>query len=123
MLIISRTKFNDDEILGFCFRFTEVDNKKGNIDPNEFHQNSTKHILFNLMNLNYIRTVLVDKKKGKNLVQINRLLTTNNENEITENLRESIIKKTETKKKKKKKKKKKRKKKKSKNPSKKKLKS
>ena len=102
MLIISRTKFNDDEILGFCFRFTEVDNKKGNIDPNEFHQNSTKHILFNLMNLNYIRTVLVDKKKGKNLVQINRLLTTNNENEITENLRESIIKKTETKKKKKK---------------------
>ena len=83
-LLISRMKYNDEETLGYCFRFTECDNKKGNVDPNEFKPNSTKHILFDVLRLNYIRTILVTEKSDDNkLIETNILYNndTNQENE------------------------------------------
>ena len=82
LLLITRMKYNEEETLGYCFRFTEVDNKRGNIDPNEFKPNSTKHVLFDVLRLNYIRTILVTKKTGKrNLIDTGILQG----NSITEN--------------------------------------
>ena len=53
-------------IFGQCLSsFKVIDNKRGNIDPNEFKPNSTKHVLFDVLRLNYIRTILVTKKTGK----------------------------------------------------------
>ncbi len=101
LLLISRMKYNEEETLGYCFRFTEVDNKRGNIDPNEFKPNSTKHVLFDVLRLNYIRTILVTKKTGKrNLIDTGILQgnsITENNNSTEKNV---IIKKEKSKKKK-----------------------
>ena len=64
-LLITKMKYDDEEPLGYCFRFTEVDNKKTGSDPYDFNTTKTRHIIFDLMKLNYIRTVLV-KEKSKN---------------------------------------------------------
>ena len=62
MLLITKMKYNEDETVGYCFRFTEVDNKKGVVEPGDFRPNSTQHILFDMLRLNYIRTILVTQK-------------------------------------------------------------
>ena len=103
LLLIFRIKYNDDETLGYCFRFTDPGNKKGNVDPDEFKPNSTKHVLFDVLRLNYIRTVLVTKKtEDHKLIETNILL----ENETQENDIDNIDEKNTNKKVEKKKKKK-----------------
>ena len=62
MLLITKFKYNEDDTIGYCFRFTEIDNKKGIIDPGNFRPNSKQHILFDMFRLNYVRTVLVTQK-------------------------------------------------------------
>ena len=69
LLLISKMKYNEEETLGYCFRFLNIDNKKNNVDPNEFKPNSTKHVLFDVLRLNYIRTILVTEK-SKNSVKL-----------------------------------------------------
>ena len=62
--------FNDNDNIAFFFKFTEINLKKNN-NNNKFNNNdlyipnSTKNIIiFYLENLNYVRTVVVDKKSG-----------------------------------------------------------
>ena len=62
LLLITKMKYNEEEALGYCFRFTEIEGKKNNIDPSDFKPNTSKHILFDLLRLNYVRTILVTKK-------------------------------------------------------------
>ena len=100
LLLISKMKYNEEETLGYCFRFINVDNKKNNVDPNEFKPNSTKHVLFDVLRLNYIRTILVTKK-SKNC---NKLIETNivlnrTTTEIARDIEENKSKKNEKKKK------------------------
>ena len=94
-------KYNEEETLGYCFRFTEVDNKRGNIDPNEFKPNSTKHVLFDVLRLNYIRTILVTKKTGKRNLIDTGILQSNSTTENNNNIEnKATIKKEKSKKKK-----------------------
>ncbi len=100
LLLISKMKYNEEETLGYCFRFINVDNKKNNVDPNEFKPNSTKHILFDILRLNYIRTILVTKKSNN----CNKLIETNivlnrTTTEIARDIEENKSKKNEKKKK------------------------
>ena len=64
---ISVMKYNEDEIIGYVFKFVELTKKKkdGEISPKDFAPNGNKEIIFDLLTLSYIRTVLVDKKSGK----------------------------------------------------------
>lgn len=62
LLLITKMKYSEEEALGYCFRFTDIDGKKNNVDPSDFKPNTSKHILFDLLRLNYVRTVLVNKK-------------------------------------------------------------
>ena len=65
LLLITKMKYNEEEALGYCFKFTEVETKKGALDPYDFNTTKTKHILFDMLRLNYVRTVLVtEKSKG-----------------------------------------------------------
>ena len=65
LLLITKIKYNEEEALGYCFKFTEVETKKGALDPYDFNTTKTKHILFDMLRLNYVRTVLVtEKSKG-----------------------------------------------------------
>ena len=70
-LQIFEMKYKEDEILGFVFKFTEINKKKNNkkeIVLQEFKPSNKNEIIFDLLNLNYIRTILVTKKTGfKNL--------------------------------------------------------
>ena len=101
LLLISRMKYNDDETLGYCFRFTECNNKqKGNIDPKEFKPNSTKHVLFDVLRLNYIRTILVTKKTNNHKLIESGIYQTNIEDNTTNQGDNSNTKKNEKKKKK-----------------------
>ena len=67
-LQIIEMKYNEDEIIGFLFRFTEIqkkDKKKlDQVSPEKMLPPFKNEILFDLMNLNYIRTILVKKKSG-----------------------------------------------------------
>ena len=66
-LQIFEMKYKEDEIIGFVFKFTEINKKKKNkkeIVPGEFKPTNKNEIIFDLLNLNYIRTILVTKKTG-----------------------------------------------------------
>ena len=68
-------KFNGNENLAFIFKFTEIIPKKNKqILDNEFYipKNDKNLIMFDLINLQYIRALLVNKKTGlRNLRNIN----------------------------------------------------
>ena len=65
-LQISVMKYNDEEIIGYVFKFVEMTkkNKEKEISPKDFVPNGNKEIIFDLLSLNYIRTILVTKKSG-----------------------------------------------------------
>ena len=60
--------FNDNDNIAFFFKFTEINVKKNNnkFNNNDLYiPNSNKNIIiFYLEKLNYVRTVVVDKKSG-----------------------------------------------------------
>ena len=64
---ISVMKYNEDEIIGYVFKFVELTKKKkdNEIIQNKFIPSGNKEIIFDLLTLNYIRTVLVTEKTGK----------------------------------------------------------
>ena len=70
---------NSVDILGYCFKFTELNQKKPReINENDFVPKTNNEIMFDILSLNYIRTILVEKKSGlRNLRDINE----NNEND------------------------------------------
>ena len=76
MLLITKFKYSDEDTIGYCFRFTEAEAKKGNVDPGEFRPNSKQHILFDMFRLNYIRTILVTQK-SKNAKEYKSFVTQN----------------------------------------------
>ena len=59
-------KYNEREIIGFVFKFISIKKKKKikEIDSQELIPNYNNEILFDLLNLNYIRTVTVKEKSG-----------------------------------------------------------
>ena len=63
---IFEMKYKHSEIIGFVFKFTEIKKKKKKeeISPKELKPTDKNTIMFDLLNLNYIRTVLVNKKSG-----------------------------------------------------------
>ena len=65
-LQIIEMKYNEEEIIGFVFKFIEIKTKKKNIkdfEPKEFMPSYKNEIIFDLLNLNYIRTVVVKKNQ------------------------------------------------------------
>ena len=90
-LQIIEMKFYEEEITGFLFRFTEIQKKnkkkENQISPEEMIPPFKNEILFDLMKLNYIRTILVQKKSGF------RNLRENEEEENKNNISISIDKK------------------------------
>ena len=66
-LQIIEMKYNEGEIIGFVFKIIEIKTKKSNIkdiEPQELIPSYKNEIIFDLLNLNYIRTVVVKKKTG-----------------------------------------------------------
>ena len=67
-LQIFELKYIEDEIIGFIFKFTEIKKKNksmtSEITPEKMVPPFKNEILFDLMNLNYIRTIIVKKKTG-----------------------------------------------------------
>ena len=64
-LQINNFKFSDDKILGFCFKLTEMNKKENtNINYGKLIPKDNHEIMFDLLNLSYIRTILVQKKSG-----------------------------------------------------------
>ena len=62
---IFEKKYKEEEIVAFIFKFSEIKKKnKNQISPNDLKPMYKNEIMFDLLNLNYIRTVLVDKKSG-----------------------------------------------------------
>ena len=73
-LQIIEMKFNKNEISGFVLKLTEINKKNKNqkLNIQKFLPSSKNEIIFDLLNLNYIRTVIVKKKSGmKNLREKN----------------------------------------------------
>ena len=66
-LQIFELKYKENIINGFVFKLFEsknIKNKKKNINQKSFIPDSKTQIVFDLLNLNYIRTVIVKKKSG-----------------------------------------------------------
>ena len=65
-LQIFEMKYKHSDIIGFVFKIFESKNitKKLEIAPNQFIPKDKTQIIFDLINLNYIRTVVVQKKSG-----------------------------------------------------------
>ena len=65
-LIIRLIKFNENKNLGIVFKFTEIYNKKNKkFDEQSFlPECKNKLVMFDLLNLKYIRAHLVEKKTG-----------------------------------------------------------
>ncbi len=64
-LQINDFKYSNDNIVGFCFKLTEVHKKENkNINYTDLIPRTNHEIMFDLLSLNYIRTVLVQKKSG-----------------------------------------------------------
>ena len=87
-LQIIEMKYKEGEIIGFIFKFFEI--QKNNKIKNELFQDyiytsNKNEILFDTLNLNYIRTTLVNNKTGlRNLREIDELM------ESQKNVREKI---------------------------------
>ena len=84
-LQIKTIKFNENEDIAFAFKFTELSlrKKKKKLEEDTFIPKCNKNsILFDLLNLGYIRTLLVEKKSGmRNL----RSFDMNEEKELVAN--------------------------------------
>ena len=66
-LQIKTIKFKENENLGFIFKFTEISKKKGKkkLNNNNYIPKCNQNlIMFDVLNLRYFRTLLVDKKSG-----------------------------------------------------------
>ena len=62
---ISVMKYNEDEIIGYVFKFIELKKKEDKeISLKDYVPQGNKEIIFDLLSLNYIRTILVTKKSG-----------------------------------------------------------
>ena len=63
---INVMKYNEDEIIGYIFKFVELSKKiKDNeIIYKDYIPNGNKEIIFDILSLNYIRTTLVTVKSG-----------------------------------------------------------
>ena len=85
-------KYKEGEIIGFVFKFIELKNKQDNneILIQEFLPNCENEIIFDLLNLNYIRTIIVKEKTEKRNLRIEEDMQ-NNSQDISKN--ESIKKK------------------------------
>ena len=81
---ISIMKFGDSEILGYAFKIIDSLSKKrsSNFEPENCIPKGNKEILFDLLNLNYIRTEIVSKKVRNQKLRENE---DNIENEKQEN--------------------------------------
>ena len=69
-------KYKQDEIIGFVFKFIEIqekNKKKNEIIFQELIPMNQREIIFDLLNLNYIRTILVQKKTGLRNLRDNRI--------------------------------------------------
>ena len=65
LLQMNSFRYNNDKIIGFSFKITELSKKeRNNKNFTDFIPRSNHEIMFDLLNLNYIRTVLVKKKTG-----------------------------------------------------------
>ena len=83
-LQINNFKYNNDNIVGFCFKLTEMHKKENkNINYKELIPKTNHEIMFDLLGLNYIRTILVKKKSG-----LRNLRDRNSSNFITTKLAE-----------------------------------
>ena len=81
---ISIMKYKEDEIIGYVFKFIELTkkNNENEIKDIQYIPKGNKEIIFDLLSLNYIRTILVKEKTGnKNLREKEELL----ENDRTTN--------------------------------------
>ena len=64
-LQINRIQYYEDKIIGFSFRFTEINKqKKVKFQHELFLPINKKEIMFDLLNLNYIRAEIVTQKTG-----------------------------------------------------------
>ena len=65
-LNIFEIKYKENEIIGFVFKLYEknIKEKKNNFLKKEFIPDNKRQIIFDLLNLNYIRTIIVSKKSG-----------------------------------------------------------
>ena len=64
-LQINTFRYSPDKIIGFSFKIIEMHRKeKHHLNFNDFIPRSKHEIMFDLLNLNYIRTILVEKKSG-----------------------------------------------------------
>ena len=66
-LQIFQIKYEEKEISGFVFKIFDTKNaykKKDNLHKKDFMPSDKTQIIFDLMNLNYIRTIIVQKKSG-----------------------------------------------------------
>ena len=66
-LQVIEMKYNEGEIIGFVFKFTETQKKnqfKNRISFQELMPPFKNEILFDLLNLHYIRTIIVKNKSG-----------------------------------------------------------
>ena len=67
LLKITVFRNDNEEILGICFRIMEKNKNLGkNIKFENFIPKVQKEFLFDILSLNYIRAIIVDKKSGKN---------------------------------------------------------
>ena len=66
-LQIFEIKYKEKEISGFVFKIFDTKNtykKKDNLHKKDFIPSDKTQIIFDLLNLNYIRTIIVQKKSG-----------------------------------------------------------
>jgi hypothetical protein len=64
-LTIIRKKFKDDKIIGYCFRLTNMDQKRRNQDNSEQLKvmfDNERQFNYDITRLNYIRSILVKEK-------------------------------------------------------------
>ena len=65
LLQIFTMKYDENEILGFVMKFTEIMKKKNTCPVySRLIPRDNKNVMFDLLNLKYIRTILVKKKSG-----------------------------------------------------------
>ena len=89
---ISVMKFGDSNIIGYVFKIVDSISKKRNtnIQSQSFIPNSNKEILFDLLNLNYIRTEIVSKKVGNRNLREKEETNINNENQINKSHKDKV---------------------------------
>ena len=94
-LQINSFRYNSEKIIGFSFKITEISRKeKSSPNFNNLIPKTKHEIMFDLLNLNYIRTILVTKKTG--------LRNLRDKDNIEESVRKSVVNKKGNKKKNKK---------------------